>query len=53
MNDSDVARLKRILEEKQSFRLGQRLRTWEEKVAAIARMNETMKVIRTMRKSLL
>lgn len=37
---SDADRLAFIVTAKESFRAAQRLRTWEQRVAAIARMNE-------------
>lgn len=42
--DSDASRLALIMSAKQSFRDAQRTRTWEQRVAAIARMNEANKI---------
>jgi hypothetical protein len=47
--DSDASRLALILNAKQSFRGAQRSRTWEQRVAAIARMNEANKIAKKSR----
>jgi hypothetical protein len=44
--DSDASRLDLIMSAKESFRDAQRTRTWEERVAAIARMNIATRLVR-------
>lgn len=41
---TDADRLALIVNAKESFRAGQRTRTWEQRVAAIARMNAAHKI---------
>ena len=48
-HDTDASRLALIVNAKQSFRDSQRSRTWEERVAAIARMNAANKIARKAR----
>jgi hypothetical protein len=48
MMDSDASRLALIVNTKQSLRDAQRARTWEEKVAAIARMNSASRISKTV-----
>jgi len=43
-SDSDAARQKLIVANKQSLREAQRTQTWEQRVAAIARMNAANKI---------
>lgn len=46
-HDTDASRLALIANAKQSFRASQRARTWEERVAAIARMNVANRLTKT------
>ena len=46
---TDADRLAFIVAAKQSFRAAQRLRTWEQRVAAIARMNAAAQLARRSR----
>lgn len=41
---TDADRLAQIVSAKESFRVAQRTRTWEQRVAAIARMNVANKI---------
>ena len=47
--DSDASRLELVVNAKNEFRNAQRSRTWEERVAAIARMNAANKIAKRSR----
>ena len=50
--DSDASRLELVVNAKNEFRNAQRSRTWEERVAAIARMNAANKIAKQSRSAI-